>query len=72
VIAVFLAASPFPFSMQLDETTDISQCTQFFVFVRYVHADAIKEDFLFCESLLETTNSVDVLEMVTSFCQTKL
>jgi hypothetical protein len=50
-----LAALPFPFSMQLDETTSISQCSQLLVFVRYVHADAIKEEFLFCESLLETT-----------------
>jgi hypothetical protein len=58
--------------MQLDETTDISQCSQFLVFVRYVHADAIKE-FLFCESLLETMRAVNVLDMVKSFfCQTKL
>jgi hypothetical protein len=59
-----LAASPFPFSMQLDETTDISLHSQLLVFVRYVHADAIKEEFLFCESLLETTKAVDILEMV--------
>jgi hypothetical protein len=50
-----LAASPFPFSMQVDETTYISQRSQLIVFVRYVHADDIKEQFLFCESLLQTT-----------------
>jgi hypothetical protein len=66
VIAVFLAASPLPFSMQLVKTTDISQCSQLLVFVRYVHADAIKGNSYF-ESLLETTNAVDVLKMVTSF-----
>ncbi len=38
-----LKASPFPFSMQLDETTDISNCSQLLVFVRYVSADTIKE-----------------------------
>jgi hypothetical protein len=32
-----------------------------------VHADAIKEEFLFCESLSETTKAVDVLEIVKSF-----
>ena len=37
---------PFPFSMQLDESTDVSQCAQLFAYVRYMHADAIKE-FLF-------------------------
>jgi hypothetical protein len=34
------AASPFPFSIQLNKTTDMSQCSQLFVFVRYLHADA--------------------------------
>ncbi|XP_042227387.1 protein ZBED8-like [Homarus americanus] len=62
-----LAATPFPFSMQLDETTDVSQCSQLLVFVRYMHADAIKEEFLFCESRLETTKAIDILEMVNSF-----
>jgi len=59
-----LAAMPFPFSMQLDESTDISQCSQLLVFIRYVHADAIKEEFLFCEPLLETTKAIDILEML--------
>lgn len=62
-----LAATPFPFSMQLDEATDVSQCSQLLAFVRYVHADAIKEEFLFCEPLLETTKAIDILEMVKSF-----
>jgi hypothetical protein len=29
-----------------------------------VHDDTIKEEFLFCESLLETTKAANVLEMV--------
>jgi hypothetical protein len=36
--------------MQLNETTDISQRCELLGFVRYVHADAIEEEFLFCES----------------------
>jgi hypothetical protein len=47
VIVVFLVASALPFSMQLVKTTDISQCSQLFVFVRYVHADAIKGNSYF-------------------------
>ncbi|XP_046861512.1 protein ZBED8-like [Xenia sp. Carnegie-2017] len=62
-----LKASPFPFSMQLDESTDVSQCAQLLVYVRYMHADAIKEEFLFCEPLSETTKAADVLEMVNNF-----
>jgi hypothetical protein len=59
-IIVELEASPLLFSVQLDETTDISQRSQILVFVRLVHADEITEEFLFCESILETTEAVDV------------
>ncbi|GFT76191.1 protein ZBED8 [Nephila pilipes] len=62
-----LKASPFPFSMQLDETTDISNCSQLLLFVRYVSADTIKEEFLFCEPLLQTTKAVDVLAILNVF-----
>jgi len=33
-----LKSSPFPFSIQLDESTDVSQLL---AYVRYMHADAI-------------------------------
>ena len=32
----------FPCSMQLNEVTDVSQCAQLHVYVRYTHVDAIK------------------------------
>jgi hypothetical protein len=35
--------------------------------VRYVHADVINEEFLSCESRLETTKAINVLEIVKSF-----
>ena len=41
-----LAASPFPFSFQLDESTDVSYCSQLVCYVRYVNGNEIKE-FLF-------------------------
>lgn len=62
-----LSASSFGFSMQLDESTDVSQCSQLLAFVRYVHDDEIKEEFLFCEPLLETTKASDVFEIVKNF-----
>ncbi|XP_030747824.1 protein ZBED8-like [Sitophilus oryzae] len=64
-----LIVSPFPFSIQLDESTDVSQCSQLLVFVRYVQQDtrSIKEEFLFCNSLLETTKASDVFEMIKRF-----
>ena len=62
-----LKTTPFPFSMQLDESSDISNCCQLLVFVRYVHADIIKEEFLFCESLPQHAKATDVLEMLNNF-----
>jgi hypothetical protein len=59
--------SPAKISLQLDESTDISNCSQLLVFVRYANASLIKEDFLFCEAVTETTRAVDILEMVNSF-----
>jgi hypothetical protein len=59
--------------MQLDENTVISERGQLLVFVRLVHVDQIREEFLFCEFLLETRKAADILEIVKSFfCQTKL
>ena len=40
-----LKASLFPFSMQLGESTDVSQCVQLLAYVRYMHAEEIKEEF---------------------------
>jgi zinc finger BED domain-containing protein 5/7/8/9 len=61
-----LDSTLFPFSMQLDESTDISQCSQLLVFVRYIYSGTSKE-FLFCQPLLKTTRAIDVFEMITNF-----
>jgi hypothetical protein len=53
--------------MQLDETSDFSQCFQLLVSIRYVQADANKEQILFRKQLLENTKAVKVFEMVKSF-----
>ena len=40
-----LVSSPAKFSLQLDESTDVSNLSQLVVFVRYVKDNMIKEDF---------------------------
>uniref|UniRef100_UPI00358F884D protein FAM200C-like n=1 Tax=Myxine glutinosa TaxID=7769 RepID=UPI00358F884D len=55
------------FSIQLDESTDVSSCSQLLAFVRYVKGDSIKEEFLFCRSLERNIRAVDVMEKVTEF-----
>ncbi|KAL7647917.1 UNVERIFIED_CONTAM: hypothetical protein RMT77_001527 [Armadillidium vulgare] len=67
-----LAATPIPFSMQLDEITEASQCSQLLVFVRYVYADTIKEEFLLCKPLLETTKAIDIYEIVIDSLMNKI
>jgi len=41
----------------LDESTDVSNCSYFFVYCRYIHAVELKEEFLMCK-ILETTSKV--------------
>ena len=51
--------------MQLDESTDVSQCSLLLVFVPCVHLEtqSTKEEFLFCDSFLGTTKATDVFSM---------
>ena len=62
-----LISSPAKFSLQLDETTDVSSLSQLAVFVRYVKDDMIQEDFLFCRPLTTTTKAADVKKLVDDF-----
>ena len=55
------------FSIQLDESTDVTSCAQLICFARYVHDGDFKEDFLFCLPLQTTTRGIDVFEKVNEF-----
>lgn len=59
--------SPEKIGLQLDESTDVSNCAQLLVFVKYVYKNEIKEDFLFCEPLTETTKAVDIMSIMNVF-----
>ncbi|KAF2366001.1 protein of unknown function DUF4371 [Trinorchestia longiramus] len=58
-----LISSPVIFSLQLDETTDVSNRSQLAVFMRYGKDDVLKEDFLFCKPLT-TTKAADAKKLV--------
>ena len=62
-----IKASPLKISLQLDETTDVENCSQLIALVRYVHDGAIMEDFLFCEDLKRTTKAKDIFQCVNFF-----
>ena len=55
------------FCIQLDESTNVSSCSQLTVFCRYFTNINIKEEFLFCSALETSTKAVDVMEKVLEF-----
>ena len=65
-----LKASPV-FAIQLVESVDVANLSQLMVFVRYVHNQAIEEDFLFCRPLETTTKASDVFKLVEEFFETE-
>ena len=55
------------FSIQLDESTDVANCSQLLAYVRYIYEGDFKDEFLFCKPLEATTNARDVFDKVGSF-----
>jgi len=62
-----IKASNVPVGIQLDESTDVENCSQLMVFVRYVKEKEIVEEFLFCEPLELTTKGIDIFNKVKDF-----
>jgi hypothetical protein len=56
------------FSIQLDESTDVTNLAQLLVYVRYIYNDDIKTEFLLCKPL-ETMTARDVFKVVLNFSQ---
>ena len=55
------------FSIQLDETTDVTNLAQLLVYVRYYKNNKIKEDFLFCKPLQTSTTAADIFNLINDF-----
>ncbi|XP_072380827.1 zinc finger BED domain-containing protein 5-like [Diabrotica undecimpunctata] len=56
------------FSIQLDESTDVTNYAQLMVYVRYIHENkTIKEDYLFCEPLLTRTTADEIFNKLDEF-----
>ena len=52
------------FSLQLDESTDVSNLSQLLVYSRYIADGLIKEEFLFCQPLETTSKAADVFQVL--------
>ena len=58
--------SKYGFAIQLEVSTDVSNCAQLLVYVRYATKDAIRSELLLCETKT-TTKGEDVFELVDNF-----
>ena len=59
-------SSPF-FAIQCDETTDVSQCSQLLVYVRFIGNGTLEEEMMLCCPLETTAKADDVLAVVSTF-----
>ena len=64
-------ATPF-FSLALDESTDVSNLSQFSVVARYVVGDTLHEESLAVLSMKGTTRGQDLFESFTEFAKEKI
>ena len=54
------------FSIQVDESTDVASCSQLLVFVRYMHMEDVKEEFLYCKALETSATAQDVMDSISN------
>ena len=59
------------FAIQLDESTDVSSCSQLLVYVRYMKGHSVKEEYLFSEPLATITRGTYVFDIVNKFFEDK-
>ena len=57
------------FSIQFDALTDVANCFQVLVYVRYIYEGDFKYEFLFSKPLEMTTTACDVFNEFVSFLQ---
>ena len=60
IVAEILGAPLNTFSIQLDESTDVSICAQLLVFARYIKDGDFHEKLLFCQCLETSTKGEDI------------
>ena len=55
------------FSLQIDETTDITKKAQLLGVVHFVDGDSIREEYLFCEELPKGTIGQEIFRLTNEF-----
>nr|XP_049693356.1 protein ZBED8-like [Helicoverpa armigera] len=55
------------FAIQLDESTEVAQCCQLLVFVRYIKNETIEDELLFSIELTTTSKAIDIMTAMSAF-----
>jgi hypothetical protein len=57
----------FAFSLQLDESTDVSGLAAFLMFVRYLFQNKIEDNLLLCKSLKSLATGEEIFKVINSY-----
>ena len=66
-VTTVLRASKYGFAMQLDESTDVNNCDQLLVYVRFTENDIVKTELLMSKVVSGTTKNKDIFNIVDEF-----
>jgi len=58
------------FSLQVDESTDITNMAQLLVYIRYDCHNVLNEEYLFCKSLESNTNVENIFKIIDDYLST--
>ena len=67
-----IKSAEFGFGIQLDESTDMANCSQRLVYARYAHCNVLKSELLMNEELVITTRGEDVFQLVAKFFKSRV
>ena len=51
------------FAIQLDETTDVAQCSQLLMYACFMSGNSVKEEILFCHPMESYTTATDIFQV---------
>ena len=66
-VTTAVRASKYGFAMQLDESTDVTNCSQLVVYVRFTENDIVKTELLTSKEVCGTTKGKDIFNIVDEF-----
>ena len=63
-VTTAVRASKYGFAMQLDESTDVTNCGQLLVYVRFTENDIVKTELLLSKEVSGTTKGKNIFNIV--------